>query len=92
MLGVVVVVVVVVHTFKHDVVRLVAELHLSTKFHVCQSCSYEMWNIYGWHKNQGRQDWMPCTHRTHKKNVRVVLTSMCGYLSCRTRGPFTVAT
>ena len=31
------------HTFKHDNVRRdVTELHLSTKFHICQYCSYEI--------------------------------------------------
>ena len=28
------------HTFKHAYVRWVTELHLSTKFHVCQCCGY----------------------------------------------------
>ena len=27
-----------IHTFKHDVVHRVSELHLSTKFHVSQCC------------------------------------------------------
>ena len=26
------------YIFKHDIVRRVTELHLSTKFHVCQCC------------------------------------------------------
>ena len=26
------------HIFEHDIVRRVTEIHLSTKFHVCQYC------------------------------------------------------